>query len=71
MEATRQVCIWRLEEGEAAIELVGELCEWIKNHPDTLQATLNYRCSAVHCSVKCIVGPAPARRTASPGCSAC
>ena len=25
-----------------AIKLVGELCEWIERHPDTLQATLNY-----------------------------
>jgi len=25
-----------------AIKLVGELCEWIEKHPDTLQATLNY-----------------------------
>ena len=25
-----------------ATRLVGELCEWIEKHPETLQATLNY-----------------------------
>ena len=25
-----------------ATKLVGELCEWIEKHPETLQATLNY-----------------------------
>ena len=25
-----------------ATKLVGELCEWIEKHPDSLQATLNY-----------------------------
>ena len=26
----------------SATKLVGELCEWIEKHPETLQATLNY-----------------------------
>ena len=32
-----------------ATKLVGELCEWIEKHPETLQATLNYLLQ-VNCS---------------------
>ena len=36
-----------------ATKLVGELCEWIEKHPETLQATLNYLLQ-VSCSVNVV-----------------
>ena len=37
-----------------ATKLVGELCEWIEKHPDSLQATLNYLLQ-VRCDVMIIL----------------